>query len=125
MKKVELPVSFEDDRGRIVDLLEVDGINAITLITFAPGAIRANHYHKETTQWNYVLSGEIKLVTQMPNENKKEVIMKKGELYETVPHESHALQAINEASLLVFTKGPRGGKEYESDTYRLDDPLIK
>ena len=25
---------------------------------------------------------------------------------------------------VVFTKGPRGGKEYESDTYKLKEKLI-
>jgi hypothetical protein len=24
----------------------------------------------------------------------------------------------------VMTRGPRGGREYESDTFRLDEPMI-
>ena len=38
--------------------------------------------------------------------------------------EQHALRALEDSELLVFTRGPRGGKEYETDTYRLDTPLI-
>ncbi len=124
MNKIDLPVSHEDDRGVIVDLLEDEDINAVTLITFATGAVRANHYHKKTTQWNYVISGKIRLLTKLSEGEVNEVIMHPGELYETVPGEQHALQGLNESSLLVFTRGPRGGKEYESDTYRLDIPLI-
>jgi quercetin dioxygenase-like cupin family protein len=125
MKKIDLSTAFEDDRGTIVDLIEADNISAITVITFTPGAVRANHYHKKTTQWNYVLSGEILLATKLPGKEKNEVVMKTGELYETVPDEQHALQGIGEATLMVFTRGPRAGQEYESDTFRLDTPLIE
>ena len=125
MKKINLTVAFEDARGVIIDLIEGEELNAVTFISFSPGVVRANHYHERTTQWNYVLGGEIRLVTKLAGEDVKEVVMKKGELFETVPGEQHALQSVGEAELLVFTKGPRGGQEYESDTFRLDVPLIK
>ena len=38
--------------------------------------------------------------------------------------EHHAIKALSYSEILVFTKGPRGGKEYESDTYRLKKNLI-
>ena len=31
----------------------------------------------------------------------------------------HAFLALKKTEILVFTQGPRGGKEYESDTYRI------
>jgi quercetin dioxygenase-like cupin family protein len=124
MKKIHPTPAHQDKRGGITDLLENEEINAITVISFARGAVRANHVHKLTTQWNYVLSGKIKLVTQTGSGPVLETLLEKGDLAETVPNESHALEAVEEAELMVFTKGPRGGKEYESDTYRLDKPLI-
>jgi quercetin dioxygenase-like cupin family protein len=125
MEKIPVLVSHRDDRGEITDLLEKEDINAITLISFKKGAVRANHYHKFTIQWNYVISGKIKLVTQvLPAGEVEEIILEPGELAVTTAHESHALQALEETQLLVFTKGPRGGKEYESDTFRLENPLI-
>jgi len=125
MKKYKLIPSFEDNRGVITDLIEGEEIHAITYISFNKGSVRANHYHKETIQWNYVLSGEVLLKSQLPGLESKEVVMKKGDLIVTYPNEAHALQGVTEAELLVFTKGPRGGKEYESDTFRLNDPLIE
>lgn len=116
--------SFTDARGDIVDLLENENINAVTVITFKKGAVRANHFHKQTTQWNYVMSGRIRLVTQMPGESVREVVMGVGDFVATGPNERHALQALENSTLMVFTKGPRGGKEYESDTFRLEVPLI-
>ncbi|MDB5807757.1 MAG: Cupin 2 conserved barrel domain protein [Betaproteobacteria bacterium] len=124
MEKITLVPAFKDDRGEITDLLENETINAITRITFRKGAVRANHYHKETTQWNYVISGSIKLVSQTPGEAAVETVMKPGDLVATGPNVRHALVGLEEADLLVFTKGPRGGKEYESDTFRLEVPLV-
>jgi len=124
MQIIKAAPAFADARGEIIDLIEGESINAITLITFKKGAIRANHYHKHTTQWNYVVSGSIRLVTQLPGEVRSETIMHPGDLVATGPEERHALQALDDSTLMVFTKGPRGGKEYESDTYRLDVPLI-
>jgi len=124
MNIINTKPSFIDVRGEIIDLLENENINAVTVITFKKGAVRANHYHKLTTQWNYVISGRIRLVSQMPGAPANEVIMRPGDLVATGPNERHALQGLEDSTLMVFTKGPRGGKEYESDTFRLEVPLI-
>ena len=124
MKKIDISPAHSDGRGVITDLLQDETINAVTLISFEKDAVRANHYHKETFQWNYLLSGKIKLVTQIPDQEKVELIMNKGDFTVTVPYESHALIAVEPSELLVLTKGPRCGKDYESDTFRLTPPLI-
>jgi quercetin dioxygenase-like cupin family protein len=124
MKKIKLPVAFKDKRGEIIDLIQKENINAVTMITFAKGVVRGNHYHKKTFQWNYLVSGKIRLASQMPGKKIRETVMKEGDFILTVPHEKHALESIKKSLLLVLTKGPRGGKEYESDTFRLETPLI-
>jgi quercetin dioxygenase-like cupin family protein len=124
MQKINTPVNHSDDRGIIIDLIENQTINAITYISFTKGAVRANHYHKKTTQWNYVTKGSIKLVTQFGDEEIKELILEKGDFAVTTPMEKHALVGLEDAEMLVFTEGPRGGKEYESDTFRLEQSLV-
>ena len=52
------------------------------------------------------------------------MILSKGNLVVTPSNESHAIKAIKYSEYLVFTKGPRGGEEYENDTFRLKEPLI-
>ena len=116
--------AFTDERGSISDLIFNQEVNAVTIITFTKGAIRANHFHKRTVQWNYIISGEVLIVTQLPGLNRVENILKKGEFLMTQENERHALQALTEAEVLVITKGPRAGIEYENDTFRLDVPLI-
>lgn len=123
MDKTKVPVSFSDDRGDIVDLVANEDISAVTIITFTKGAVRGNHYHHETYQWNYVLEGRIKVVSQEDDETPKEVILEPGEMLLTVPNVKHALVGVEPSRLLVVTKGPRAGRDYENDTYRLDTPL--
>ena len=53
------------------------------------------------------------------------MILSSGDLVVTSSNESHAIKAIEYSEYLVFTQGPRGGKEYEKDTFRLPEPLIK
>ena len=46
-----------------------------------------------------------------------------GDVAFTSPNERHALVGVTNCTCLVFTRGPRGGKNYESDTIRLKKPI--
>ena len=53
-------------------------------------------------------------------------ILKVGDLVETPPNEMHALKIGKKGNeFIVFTLGKRGGKDYESDTYRFSPSLIE
>jgi len=125
MIKIKQKINFKDRRGKIIDLLEKKNINAITFITQKKGKIRGNHFHKKTIQWNYLLKGKLHIFTKKNNKKIKKTLMKVGDLVETSKNESHAIKALVNSEFLVFTQGPRGGKEYENDTFRLKKPLIK
>ena len=118
-------VSFADARGEIIDLLANEDIHAVTIVTFRKGAVRGNHYHQQTTQWNYVLSGRLELHAELPQEERRKVVLDPGDLAMIAAGERHAFVALDETTLAVFTRGPRGGKEYESDTFRIDPPLVE
>ena len=124
MQKIRLKINHKDNRGFIKDLLENKKINAITLISQKKGKIRGNHYHKKTIQWNYLISGKIIIYAKKTNKILRKKILKVGDLVVTEKNESHAIQALKDSEFLVFTQGPRGGKEYENDTFRLKIPLI-
>jgi quercetin dioxygenase-like cupin family protein len=124
MELIKLEPAYKDQRGVIIDLIANEDVNAVTLITFTKGAVRANHYHKHTIQWNYVISGKILLVTQIPGEQKVEKILRSGDFAVTRENEHHAIKGISEAEVLIITKGPRAGDKYENDTFRLDKLLI-
>ena len=125
MKKIKRKINFRDNRGFIIDLLEKKNINAITFITQKKGKIRGNHFHKKTIQWNYLIKGKLELLTRKNKQKIIRTLIKEGELVETSKNESHAIKALKNSEFLVFTQGPRGGKEYENDTFRLKNPILK
>ena len=125
MRKIKNRIIYKDERGLIIDLLEGKKINAITFVSQKKGRVRGNHLHKKTIQWNYLIKGKIEIVAKKKNSNLKKIILSKGDLVETSKNERHAIRAIKDSEFLVFTQGPRSGKEYEKDTFRLLKPLIK
>lgn len=123
MKVVSPKCAHSDDRGEITDILTKENIEYITLITSAKGTNRGNHYHKKTVQMVYILKGRMKLLTQMPENPVMATILEKGDLAVTEPMERHAMIALEDSEFMVFTRGLRGGEDYEKDTFRLSEPL--
>ena len=101
MKIITSEVNHRDERGAIMDLIESANINAVTFISFKKGAVRGNHYHKQTTQWNYVLKGKIKLVAQVGDGSVEETILGEGGFAVTEPMEKHALIGVEDSEMLV------------------------
>ena len=64
MKFFRRKVAFKDARGTILDILDGVPLNAVTIITNKKGAVRANHYHKKTIQYTYILTGRVKYVSK-------------------------------------------------------------
>lgn len=124
MKVIKITPKFSDSRGEITDIVENIPFDAATIISCRPGAIRGNHFHKETVQYLYVLSGHILYRTKLPDDTLIDSELKPGDLILTEKLESHAMQAKEESSFLVLTRGPRQGGKYEDDTFRLETPLI-
>jgi dTDP-4-dehydrorhamnose 3,5-epimerase-like enzyme len=124
MDVTKLPIAFKDQRGEIIDVLQKEPIEYATIIHSRKHAVRANHYHKETWQWLYVLSGKLRAVSQMPDQQATEAILVANDLILSVPHERHAFEVLEDTTFLVLTRGPRGGEDYEKDTFRLEVPLI-
>jgi len=121
MKRKKIAVAFEDKRGKIIDILAKEPIEYVTLITSKKGALRGNHYHKESIQFNYILKGKMKLFSRKPKGKVVVSSLEPGDLACNPKGEYHALLALKDSEFLVFTRGPRGGKNYEKDTCRLKD----
>ncbi len=117
---------FEDKRGKIFDLVE-DPISHIGFITFKKGAMRGNHYHKQSTQYTFVLSGKIELYTKdarKKNARAVKTIMTPGYLAVIPPHIIHTYRAVTPSSMIDCTTVTRVKKSYEEDTVRIDGALM-
>ena len=123
----KLKVYFKDKRGTITDIFYKEKINHVAIITSKKGARRGDHYHKKTTQYMYITKGMLEYWYKKLNSKSKAKmkILKPGDLVKTPPLEMHALKMLSSNEFIVFTVGKRGGKDYESDTYRFSPSLIK
>jgi quercetin dioxygenase-like cupin family protein len=112
---------FEDARGVIQDLL--GPVDAVTEIFTKAGAVRGNHVHRKTTQWTYVVSGKLK-AAWIEDDGVHDKVHDPGSLITEPAGIPHAWLALEDTTVLVFTRGPRSGEAYESDTIRLDRPIF-
>tara|TARA_Y100000310_G_C20599532_1_gene772284 strand:- start:920 stop:1339 length:420 start_codon:yes stop_codon:yes gene_type:complete len=123
-KTVEDPLELHtDDRGSIVDVFYKNNIEHVAVITSEPNVLRGNHYHKQSTQHMLMTKGYLEYWYKSVDSDAaaKMVVANVGDIISTPPNEIHALvirQLGNQ--FIVFSEGARGGKEYESDTFRVD-----
>ena len=108
----------EDERGVIEDLL--GRIDSVTMITTVEGAVRGNHVHERTEQWTYIVSGLIRFAWT-EDDGTHTADNGPGVLVHERAGVPHAWKALMASRVLVFTRGPRSGQAYESDTRRLPE----
>lgn len=123
MKVVTLKAAFKDARGLIVDVLDGVPVECVTLLSSKKGAVRGNHYHKKTTQYAFVLQGKLRLYTQQTGRPVRSRVINEGQLVVTPPKERHAFVALEDSVLIACAHGPRAGRSYEDDTFRLAKPI--
>ena len=125
IRKIE--PAFIDDRGEISDIFYKHPVDHVGMITSVKGALRGDHYHKETTQHMYMLKGSLRYYYKMIDDddsNIKSIVVNEGELVSTPPMEVHSLEILEPNIFIVFSEGLRGGIDYEEDTYRVTPSLF-
>ncbi len=118
IKKIN-PV-FVDERGIISDIVN-EPISHVGLITTEKDAVRANHYHKLSTQYSYILSGKFEVfLAEVKNpENVIKVILNEGELMIIPPNVIHKFKAVEKSVMLDIVSESRAGNNYEKDVFRI------
>lgn len=128
MKITKITIATKDSRGDIADIFYKHPIDHVAIINSKKGVFRGDHYHKKTIQHMYMTKGNLRYYFRKFNEGDdkvKSVIVKKGEMVTTPPYEVHALEILEDNQFIVFSEGLRGGKDYETDTFRIQPTLIK
>lgn len=128
MKKTKIKVATFDNRGDISDIFYNHPVDHVAIINSKKGAFRGDHYHKFTTQHIYMTKGSLRYHYRKideGNDKVKSVVVYEGEMMTTRPNEVHALEMIEDNQFIAFSEGKRGGKDYESDTYRVSPSIMK
>jgi len=117
IKKIK-PV-YIDKRGSITDLLN-EKVGHIGLITTKKGCVRANHYHKLSMQYDYLISGKIEVFTAEYDKPLiiKKVILNPGELITIPPLVIHKFKAIKDSVMIDMVSESRAGTRYEDDVVK-------
>lgn len=113
----------KDSRGFIADIFYNFDIQHVAIVSSLPNTIRGNHYHKETTQHIFITKGSLEYWYKPfgSSESSKVYLATYGDVISTDPYEIHTLKIGPEGNeFIVFSSGKRGGKDYESDTYRVE-----
>lgn len=114
---------FTDERGDIISIFDdgVTNIKGVLLITCNPGAIRANHYHKEDSHYCYMLSGKMEYSeSPIDNPGKKEtVIVEAGDMVYTPSMAAHAMKFLEESAFLTLATKSRKEGAYDEDTVKI------
>ena len=120
-------INFKDRRGSIRDIFYKKNINHVAIIRSKVGVRRGDHYHKKTTQYMYITKGSLEYWFKRfgSKQKPKKILLKEGDLIKTPPFEMHALKIVKANEFFVFTMGKRGGRDYESDTFRFKPSLIQ
>lgn len=124
MKIEHKKINFKDKRGTITDIFTNSPKDHATIIFSKKGSVRGNHYHKKSTQYDFVVSGQLTVLSQKIGSTKIEKhILKPNDLLRHDPMEAHTLIANKDTVFIAFVDGLRGGSDYEKDTFRLEKPL--
>ena len=121
----KLDIAVEDERGIILDIFKSSPKDHCALITFKKNSQRANHFHKNSTQYTFIISGKLLLRTALVNENGdfisniEENKIDKHTLITHSPYEAHSFLALKDSTILAFACGIRGGEDYEKDVFRI------
>ncbi len=117
---VNLPSAFEDDRGSIQPLVDVD-MKSCVLIFSRAGSVRANHYHKTDWHYCYVLSGSLAYFHRPTgsDEEPEKLLVKAGQTVFTPPMVDHAMVYLEDTTFLALGRNSRKQDVYESDVVRI------
>lgn len=127
MKITKISVSTQDDRGTISDVFYKHPIDHVVIIDSKKGALRGDHYHKQSIQHILVTKGSLRYYYRMADEDNsraKSVVLHQGDMVTTQPFEVHSLEILEDNQFIAFVEGLRGGKDYETDTFRVSPSLI-
>jgi dTDP-4-dehydrorhamnose 3,5-epimerase-like enzyme len=117
---VGLPKPFEDDRGSIQPLVDMQ-MESCVLITSKKGTVRANHYHQTDWHFCYVLSGAIKYYHRPHGSTRppEKVVIEAGQMFFTPPLVDHAMVFPEDTAFLTWGRNSRAQEVYEADVRRI------
>jgi dTDP-4-dehydrorhamnose 3,5-epimerase-like enzyme len=105
-------MTFEDDRGGITGIVNQGEWREFNMISSRMGVRRGGHYHKNTNELFFILSGEIEVfcvkVSEdgLPVGSGEKFIVGKGRIFVIEPFVYHTFATLSDASWINVLSNP-------------------
>jgi len=120
----------DDERGFLLKAVKKEytgdrPFGEIYFVSASPGTIRANHFHRVTTEWFVVVRGQGELILADPAnplENRRHIIMGGPDrvCVQVPPGVAHAIEAIGTEEMLMMALADRPYDPSDNDTYPIE-----
>ena len=123
--KIKKIKSHKDDRGvlaKIFDYVDLKDkhIKDIYITYTKAGQNRADHYHKKTTEWFYVIKGKCVMkfrAIETGEEFEVQLDAENTNLIEVPPGINHQVFSVGQEELIIIAFGNQPYKKEDTDTY--------
>ena len=111
MKKIASSLTYQDARGSIETIFGGQSWKEVNKFVSEKGAIRGNHYHKDTMELLFILSGKIKItIKNVHTQHIQQVMLCENEGMLIEPFELHTVEVLEKTEWLGLLS-----KEYDKD----------
>ena len=107
MKKLKANFEFADERGEFIEVWRGDQWKEINFFTALKGAVLGGHYHKETSELFFVVTGrcEVEIKYLKTGQNEKFSVGYK-DIFMVEPYEAHFITAVEDLKVVTFLNRP-------------------
>ena len=106
---------FSDDRGTLTQLVHT-GYTQINVVTSKAGILRGSHYHKQSTEAFYVISGTVDVTLSREGKEEK-ATFQSGDFFQIEPYIVHSMFYPEDAILVALYDMPVELKNGEKDIF--------
>lgn len=108
MKLLNSYFKHEDDRGRILGIIQEGTWKELNYLTAKADSIRGGHFHKETTEIIFVIRGRATLSISYAGSKKVEqsVVVVGGDIILIEPGDRHTFQFVEDSELINILSEP-------------------
>ncbi len=107
---------FSDDRGLLVQVCR-EGYSQVNAVFTKKGAVRGNfHYHKNTREAFFVLSGKIRVTAACGNQ-KEERVFETGDMFLVREYVRHSFEYLEDTYLVGLYTVPVESADGEKDIH--------
>lgn len=119
IRKIQPEFCFEDDRGKIVQLIS-RGYAQVNVLFSKAGTVRGNHYHKRCTEAFYVVSGSV-TVGVLNGKICEETTFLQGDFFQIQPKLVHSLHFEEDCTLVQLYDTPVENSDGTKDFFKCDE----